>query len=77
MRASPCYARQMNATLRALAYDDAPSVTAIYREASTARAPDEIDEAVTREMMRPAIETGIALAAVEDDRLVGFVLAPR
>ncbi len=67
----------MNVAIRALSYDDVDSVTAIYREASTARAPDEIDEAVTREMMRGAIETGVALAAIEDDRLIGFVLAPR
>jgi L-amino acid N-acyltransferase YncA len=67
----------MNAAIRALDYADVPPVTTIYREASTARQPDEIDEVGTREMMRAAIDTGIALAAIEDDRLVGFVLAPR
>lgn len=67
----------MDTRLRALALADVPAVTAIYREASTARAPDEIDEAVTREMVRQALDTGVALAALEEDRVVGFVLAPR
>lgn len=67
----------MDTRTRALELGDVPSVAAIYREASTARAPDEISDAVALSMVSEAIETGVALAAVEEDRVVGFVLAPR
>jgi ribosomal protein S18 acetylase RimI-like enzyme len=67
----------VDSRIRALSLDDVPSVAAIYREASTARAPDEISDAVAREMVQQALDTGVALAAVEGARVVGFVLAPR
>jgi L-amino acid N-acyltransferase YncA len=67
----------MDTRIRALALGHVASVTVIYREASTARAPDEVTEAVTLELVRQAIDTGVALAAIEGDRVVGFVLAPR
>jgi len=67
----------MQTRIRALDLGDVPTVAAIYREASTARAPDEITDDVVLDMVRQAIDTGVALAAIDEDRVVGFVLAPR
>lgn len=67
----------MDTQIRALALSDVAAVATIYREASTARTRDEIGDALVLDMVRNAIETGVALAASEGDRVVGFVLGPR
>jgi ribosomal protein S18 acetylase RimI-like enzyme len=64
-------------TLRSATAADVPAIAAIYRASSTAREPDEIDDALVAGMVRDASSRGIALVAMEGARLLGFVLGPR
>ena len=63
--------------LRVASESDVPAIAAIYRASSTAREPDEIDDALVLSMVRDACTRGIALVALEGERVVGFVLGPR
>lgn len=67
----------MTTALRAIAGADVPAIGAIYRASSTAREPDEIDDALVQSMVRDATARGVGLVAVEGERVVGFVLGPR
>jgi putative acetyltransferase len=62
--------------VRAATIDDVAAIAPIYRASSTAREPDEIDDALVLGMLRDAIDRGIALVAI-DDGVIGFVLGPR
>lgn len=64
-------------SLRDARVDDVASIGAIYREASTAREADEIDDALVVSMVRDASERGVAKVAIEEGRVIGFVLGPR